>query len=80
MGNVEGVRVVYDIIARVMEGCQDDYDLLARCALVSWDFNGAASRMLYSRVVISPPFSPVLNLRDAGSIPVSSYIDLPWLS
>ncbi|KAF8904781.1 hypothetical protein CPB84DRAFT_1677109 [Gymnopilus junonius] len=72
MPSDEGVKLVYDIIARMMEICRDDYDLLARCALVNWEFNQAASRMLYWHVVISPAFSPVLNLRDTGAISESS--------
>ncbi|KAJ3514943.1 hypothetical protein NLJ89_g2069 [Agrocybe chaxingu] len=59
-----------DLIARVMELCRDDYDLLYRCSLVDWEFNQAASRMLYAHVVISPMFKPVLDLKDTGSIPL----------
>ncbi|KDR81885.1 hypothetical protein GALMADRAFT_240158 [Galerina marginata CBS 339.88] len=65
-------KLVYDLIVRVMELCHDDYGLLAQCALVNWEFNRAASRMLYSKVVLSPHFKPVLDLRDAGAIPESS--------
>lgn len=64
--------LVYDLIAHVMELCYDDYYLLFQSSLVNWEFNRAASRILYSRVVVSPQFKPVLNLRDTSSIPVSS--------
>ncbi|KAF8797660.1 hypothetical protein BYT27DRAFT_7124904 [Phlegmacium glaucopus] len=62
----------YDLIARVIEICRDDYSLLHQCSLVNWDFNQAATRILYSRVVLSPPFRLVLDLSDTSSIPVSS--------
>ncbi|CAA7262648.1 unnamed protein product [Cyclocybe aegerita] len=62
----------FDLIARVIELCRDDYGLLYHCSLVNWEFNRAASRMLYAHVVISPMFKPVLNLRDTSSIPENS--------
>ncbi|KIM41940.1 hypothetical protein M413DRAFT_445142 [Hebeloma cylindrosporum] len=64
--------LIYDIIARVVELCCDGYHLLFQCSLVNWEFNRAASRVLYSRVAISPQFKAILDLRDTGSIPESS--------
>ena len=59
------------IVNHILEFTADSYGLLYRCSLVNWEFNRAASRLLYFRVVLSPPFQPVLNLKDTGSIPVS---------
>ena len=58
------------IVDHILEISGDDYGFLYRCSLVNWEFTHAASRLLYFRVVLSPPFKPVLNLRDTGSIPV----------
>ncbi|KAF8149464.1 hypothetical protein B0H34DRAFT_802453 [Crassisporium funariophilum] len=66
------VYLSYDLIARVMEICQHNYDLLFQCSLVNWEFNRAATRMLYRRVVLAPAFRPVLDLRYKNSIPVSA--------
>ena len=63
--------LVYDLIAHVIEICCDDYHLLFQSSLVNWEFNRVASRILYSRIVVSPQFTPILNLRDTNSIPVS---------
>jgi len=61
----------YDIVNRILGLSADNYGFLYSCSLVNWEFNHAASRLLYFRVVLSPLFQPVLNLRDTGSIPVS---------
>lgn len=61
----------YDLLLRIFEICKDDYRTLYRCSLVNWDFNRAASRMLYARVVLSPPFRPSLSLRDPDGLSVS---------
>ena len=63
----------YDIILRILDihRSRNDYNLLARCALVNRVWNSAASRLLYERVVIAPPFKLVLYFRDKGEIPVS---------
>lgn len=65
--------LVYDIVVRVMDlcGAQDDYALLARAARVNWEWNRAATRVLYARVVVAPPFKAGLDLRDRGVVPVS---------
>ncbi|KAF8890707.1 hypothetical protein BD779DRAFT_243700 [Infundibulicybe gibba] len=41
-------------------------NLLSQCAIVNSEFNRVASRLLYSRVVYSPPFRSVLDLKDKG--------------
>lgn len=66
--------LVYDIVLRVLDlhRARDDYGLLARCALVNWEWNRAASRVLYEHIVVAPRFNAVLDLRDKGAIPVSS--------
>lgn len=66
------VYLPYDLIACVMETCRDDYPLLYQCSLVNWHFNQIVTRILYSRVILSPPFRPVLHLSDIDSIPVSN--------
>jgi len=68
------LTISYDIIARILEFCGQDYALLFHCSLVNWQFNLAASKMLYSTVVICPKFNPVaiLNLRDIGALPVGT--------
>ena len=60
----------FDIISHIL-GLSEDYGLLYHCSLVNWEFNRAASQMLYLHVVLSPPFRPMLDLRDTGLIPVS---------
>lgn len=60
----------FDIITGVLEQVADDYDLLARCSRINWEFNHAASRLLYSRVVLFQ--SAILTLRDRGLVPVSN--------
>ena len=66
------VALHYDLISCVMEFCRDDSSLLYQCSRVNWGFNQAATRILYSRVILSPPFRPVLDLSDTSSIPVSN--------
>ncbi|KAF9526215.1 hypothetical protein CPB83DRAFT_940082 [Crepidotus variabilis] len=64
----------FDLIARILEFIQDDFKLLANCSLVNSEFNLAASKLLYRRVVVSPkPESQqVLNLINPGAIPKNS--------
>ena len=61
-----------DLIACMMEFCSDDSSLLYQCSRVNRDFNQAAARILYSRVILSPPFQPVLDLSNTSSIPVNT--------
>jgi hypothetical protein len=65
--------LVYDLIARILDLLSADYDLLSRCALVDFEFNRAASRLLYARVVVAPKLSLALDLRDTTGIPVSTH-------
>lgn len=67
-----GSALFYDLLLHVLDHFHDDYGTLYRCSLVNWEFNRAALRLLYSRVVFSPPFRPVLNLKDRGVLSVSS--------
>ncbi|KAJ6615376.1 hypothetical protein B0H10DRAFT_1801539 [Mycena sp. CBHHK59/15] len=53
----------YDLLLLVLDVLGDQYDALYQCTLVNWEFNRAASRILYSRVVLSPAFSPTLSLK-----------------
>ncbi|KIM89935.1 hypothetical protein PILCRDRAFT_812719 [Piloderma croceum F 1598] len=54
----------YDVLLQVLEMFRDDYGNLYRCSLVNREYNEIASKILYSRVVLSPPFSRGLNLKD----------------
>ncbi|TFK29095.1 hypothetical protein FA15DRAFT_664410 [Coprinopsis marcescibilis] len=59
----------YDLILCSLQFHGDDYGMLERCALVSRDFNRAASSLLYRRVVLSPPLRlHQLDLRKASPI------------
>ena len=63
--------LVDDVLHHVLGEFSEDYRDLYRCSLVSWRFNSIASKLLYARVEYSPPFRPVLDLKDRGEIPVS---------
>jgi len=60
-----------DLLPCIFEVLCDNYDVLYKCSLICKEFNVIASRLLYRRVVFSPPFRPVLNLRDRGTPTVS---------
>lgn len=60
-----------DLVPPILEALRDNYDALYKCSLVCKEFNVTASRLLYCHVVFSPPFRPVLNLRDRGGLTVS---------
>jgi len=59
----------YDLLVRILDHFRDDYPTLYSYSLVNWEFNRAASKVLYSRAVLSPTFQRVLDLRNTG-IPV----------
>jgi hypothetical protein len=64
--------MIIDLITQIIEHLSEDYDALYRCSLVSRACNVEASRQLYRRVVISPPFRrATLDLRKRGHIEVS---------
>ncbi|KIL64554.1 hypothetical protein M378DRAFT_126372 [Amanita muscaria Koide BX008] len=58
----------HDLLVNILDIFRDDYGALYNCSLVCKQFNILTSRLLYRRVVLSPPFSPVLNLRDRGTL------------
>lgn len=58
----------YDLLVNILDIFRDDYGALYNCSLVCRQFNILTSRLLYRRVVLSPPFSLVLNLRDRGTL------------
>ena len=60
-----------DLVPPILEDLRDNYDVLYNCSLVCKEFNVTASRLLYCHVVFSPPFRPVLNLKDRGRLTVS---------
>ena len=62
---------MYDTLLPVLEILDHDYSDLYHCSLVNRDFNEMASKVLYSRVVLSPPFQPILNLKDKDGLSVS---------
>ena len=61
----------YDIFVQVLTFLRDDRISLYNCALVDWNFNNAASRILYSRICYSPEYCPVLDLKNRGALEVS---------
>ncbi|KIL61681.1 hypothetical protein M378DRAFT_82220, partial [Amanita muscaria Koide BX008] len=61
-----------DLLLNILDIFRDDYGALHICSLVCRRFNIPISRLLYRRVVLSPPFIPVLNLRDRGALTVST--------
>jgi hypothetical protein len=62
----------YDVLLHVLEMFQDDYGNLYRCSLVNREYNEIASKILYSRVVLSPPpFTHGLKLKDQDGLSVS---------
>ncbi|KAJ7166587.1 hypothetical protein C8R46DRAFT_264096 [Mycena filopes] len=46
----------YDLLCLILELLAEDKAALCRCCLVSWEFNRAGSRVLYSEVVLWPSF------------------------
>ena len=58
-----GVALCYHALLHIVEFLSGDYGVLYNCALVNWQFNFIASRILYSRVKLSPPFRRVLDLK-----------------
>jgi hypothetical protein len=61
-----------DILLPVLEIFEDDYCTLYLCSLVNREFNEIATKLLYSRVVLAPPFRPGLNLKDPDGLLVST--------
>jgi len=59
-----------DLLHHVFQEFSEDYRALYQFSLVNWNFNNVASKLLYTRVEYSPPFRPVLDLKDRGEIPV----------
>ncbi|KAF5375445.1 hypothetical protein D9615_007974 [Tricholomella constricta] len=57
----------YDILVQVLELLTDDLPSLYHSSLVNWDFNHAASRILYARIQYSPLHRHVLDLKDRGT-------------
>ncbi|PFH50358.1 hypothetical protein AMATHDRAFT_145250 [Amanita thiersii Skay4041] len=68
--HVDAETVDADVLISILNILYDeyDYDSLYNCSFVSSAFNELASSFLYRRVVLSPPFNPVLNLRDKGEL------------
>ncbi|TFK37578.1 hypothetical protein BDQ12DRAFT_736111 [Crucibulum laeve] len=68
----KAVHLVYDVLLLALDLFRDDYQTLFLCSLVNWEFNRVASRFLYSKVALIPPFRPVLDLKDSGALPQNS--------
>jgi F-box-like len=68
----------HDVLLLVLGNLDQDQATLYHCSLVNKEFNSAASKALYTRVLISPPFQAVLDLkatrRSVVSLHVSSEI------
>ncbi|KII84036.1 hypothetical protein PLICRDRAFT_366539 [Plicaturopsis crispa FD-325 SS-3] len=69
--------LVHDTLVQVLEylRLQQDYHSLYQCSLASREFNKVASKALYTRVVLSPPFERVLDLKNRNKIKGSGLFD-----
>ena len=63
----------YDILRLILAGPEVDRTTLLNCSLVNKHFNHAASGVLYRKIVLSPEFFPVLDLRDSANNPVGQF-------
>lgn len=66
----------FDVVLRVLEALTEDAPLgiLYSCTLVDRQFNNAASKLLYKRVVLSPPFTRTINLKQRSQELVSIFL------
>ena len=62
-----------DLLILFIQALRNDGDnqSLFNCSLVCRDFNNAASKALYTDVILSPPFKHSLNLQDQSGLSVS---------
>jgi hypothetical protein len=61
----------YDVLLIILENLH--HGTLYTCALVNNEFNKVASKLLYTSIIVSPPFQRVLNLKDRDGIPVNLF-------
>ncbi|KAK0478760.1 hypothetical protein IW261DRAFT_185830 [Armillaria novae-zelandiae] len=61
-----------DVLCCILEELHSNYAALGTCALVSRSLNRLATKILYSKVVWSPIFRPIINLKDKGLPPPTS--------
>ncbi|KAJ7079604.1 hypothetical protein B0H15DRAFT_858415 [Mycena belliarum] len=54
----------YDLLFMLLNFLIDDKLSLYRATLINWEFNRAASRVLYSHIILSPAFEPNGNMED----------------
>ena len=73
----EMTALCYDILCLVFRFLENDQGTLYFCSLVNKVFNLAASKTLFRKIVISPVFRPILDLRrdtaNNVSVPVYHY-------
>ncbi|KAJ7145780.1 hypothetical protein C8R44DRAFT_1934 [Mycena epipterygia] len=61
MSDFNSVPLSYDLLHLALDILRDETATLYRCTLVNWEVNRTASRILYSRVELSPEFRPTTN-------------------
>ncbi|KAF9463355.1 hypothetical protein BDZ94DRAFT_1259156 [Collybia nuda] len=62
-------QLSYDTLLCVFDTFADNYGTLYQFSLVNWEFNKAASGLLYRRIKLSPPFQRALDLKDRSTLP-----------
>jgi hypothetical protein len=77
MAATEATRFSYDALLHVLDIVSSDYHALYQCSLVNWEFNRAASRLLYARIKLSPPFQRAIYLKSRAAL---IYVCLGWAS
>ena len=71
MSSEPGPHFNYAVLLRILDFLYGDTSALYQCALVNWEFNRAASSLMYARVKLSPPYKRALDLKDKGDLSVS---------
>ncbi|KAK0213514.1 hypothetical protein IW262DRAFT_311297 [Armillaria fumosa] len=61
-----------DVLCCILDELHSEYAALRTCALVSRSLNRLATNFLYSKVVWSPVFRPIISLKDKGVPPPNS--------
>ncbi|KAJ7206035.1 hypothetical protein GGX14DRAFT_367657 [Mycena pura] len=58
------VSLPNDVLRFLLDFLKEDHVALSRCILVNREFNWAASSVLYSQVVLCPPYVPTFDILD----------------
>lgn len=69
--------IPYDVLLRILETIPHDHGTLYRCSLVNHEFNHAASKVIYAKVILlSPPYrrgNETLDLKNRDSLLTVSF-------